>query len=336
MSGVVKAENKDFEHVLGLIKQAQYKAASAVNSVVIDLYWQIGKYVSEKIAADGWGNSTVDSLSEYILSQEPGARGYSSQNIRRMKYFYETYKDQPEVADLLRANTWSNNLHIINKTKTPEERRFYLELAVKEQYSARELERQLDSCYYERLKLSDGNAPSGLPARIKDAGIIRDNYMLEFLNLSESYLERDLQKAILDNLKQFILEFGCDFIFMGEEYHVQVGNHDFYIDLLFYHRGLQCLVAFELKIDEFKPEYLGKMNFYLEALDRDVKKPNENPSVGIILCKDKDNKVVEYAMNKDLSATLVAKYETELIDKNVLQAKLDELYALAEEDVEDE
>lgn len=336
MSGVVKVENKDFEHVLGLIKQAQYKAASAVNSVVIDLYWQIGKYVSEKIAADGWGNSTVDSLSEYILSQEPGARGYSSQNIRRMKYFYETYKDQPEVADLLRANTWSNNLHIINKTKTPEERRFYLELAVKEQYSARELERQLDSCYYERLKLSDGNAPSGLPARIKDAGIIRDNYMLEFLNLSESYLERDLQKAILDNLKQFILEFGCDFIFMGEEYHVQVGNHDFYIDLLFYHRGLQCLVAFELKIDEFKPEYLGKMNFYLEALDRDMKKPNENPSVGIILCKDKDNKVVEYAMNKDLSATLVAKYETELIDKNVLQAKLDELYALAEEDVEDE
>lgn len=336
MSGVVKAENKDFEHVLGLIKQAQYKAASAVNSVVIDLYWQIGKYVSEKIAADGWGNSTVDSLSEYILSQEPGARGYSSQNIRRMKYFYETYKDQPEVADLLRANTWSNNLHIINKTKTPEERRFYLELAVKEQYSARELERQLDSCYYERLKLSDGNAPSGLPARIKDAGIIRDNYMLEFLNLPESYLERDLQKAILDNLKQFILEFGCDFIFMGEEYHVQVGNHDFYIDLLFYHRGLQCLVAFELKIDEFKPEYLGKMNFYLEALDRDVKKPNENPSVGIILCKDKDNKVVEYAMNKDLSATLVARYETELIDKNVLQAKLDELYALAEEDVEDE
>lgn len=336
MSGVVKAENKDFEHVLGLIKQAQYKAASAVNSVVIDLYWQIGKYVFEKIAADGWGNSTVDSLSEYILSQEPGARGYSSQNIRRMKYFYETYKDQPEVADLLRANTWSNNLHIINKTKTPEERRFYLELAVKEQYSARELERQLDSCYYERLKLSDGNAPSGLPARIKDAGIIRDNYMLEFLNLPESYLERDLQKAILDNLKQFILEFGCDFIFMGEEYHVQVGNHDFYIDLLFYHRGLQCLVAFELKIDEFKPEYLGKMNFYLEALDRDVKKPNENPSVGIILCKDKDNKVVEYAMNKDLSATLVAKYETELIDKNVLQAKLDELYALAEEDVEDE
>lgn len=336
MSGVVKAENKDFEHVLGLIKQAQYKATSAVNSVVIDLYWQIGKYVSEKIAADGWGNSTVDSLSEYILSQEPGARGYSSQNIRRMKYFYETYKDQPEVADLLRANTWSNNLHIINKTKTPEERRFYLELAVKEQYSARELERQLDSCYYERLKLSDGNAPSGLPARIKDAGIIRDNYMLEFLNLPESYLERDLQKAILDNLKQFILEFGCDFIFMGEEYHVQVGNHDFYIDLLFYHRGLQCLVAFELKIDEFKPEYLGKMNFYLEALDRDVKKPNENPSVGIILCKDKDNKVVEYAMNKDLSATLVAKYETELIDKNVLQAKLDELYALAEEDVEDE
>ncbi len=232
---------------------------------------------------------------------------------------------------MLRANTWSNNLHIINKTKTADERKFYLELAIKEQYSARELERQLDSCYYERLKLSDGKAPSGLPERVKDTGVIRDNYMLEFLNLPEAYLEHDLQKAILDNLKQFILEFGRDFIFMGEEYHVQVGDHDYYIDLLFYHRGLQCLVAFELKIDEFKPEYLGKMNFYLTALDRDVKKPNENPSVGIILCKDKDNRVVEYAMDKDMSATLVAKYETELIDKNILQDKLDELYELAED-----
>lgn len=250
-----------------------------------------------------------------------------------MKYFYETYKDQPEVASLLRANTWSNNLHIINKTKTPEERKFYLQLAVKEKYSARELERQLDSCYYERLKLSDGKASSGLPDVVRKEKLLRDNYMLEFLNLPEPYQEHDLQKAILDNLKNFILGFGRDFVFMGEEYHVQVGNHDFYVDLLFYHRELQCLVAFELKIDEFKPEYLGKMKFYLTALDRGVKKPDENSSIGIILCKDKDNKVVEYAMAGDdeLSSTVIAKYETELISKDILQEKLDELYEIAEE-----
>lgn len=163
----------------------------------------------------------------------------------------------------------------------------------------------------------------------------KDLYVLDFLNLSERHTEKDLQNAILKNLKTFILELGSDFTFIGEEYRIQVGNNDFYIDLLFYHRELQCLVpidpiAIGLKIDKFQPEYLGKMNFYLEALDRDVKKPHENPSVGIILCIDKDDQSVEYALSRNISPLLVAEYETKLIPKGKLYAWMREIYAISE------
>lgn len=162
------------------------------------------------------------------------------------------------------------------------------------------------------------------------SGVLRDMYMLEFLNLPEPYKEYDLQKAILKNMKKFLLEFGRDFLLVDEEYHVQVGNNDYYVDLLFYHRELQCLVAIDLKIDDFKPEYLGKMDFYLEALDRDVKKPHENPSVGMILCKNADTDVVEYSLSRSLSQAMIAEYKTKLIDKKILQKKLDELYDIEE------
>ena len=149
--------------------------------------------------------------------------------------------------------------------------------------------------------------------------------------LQEPYKEFDLKQAILKNMKQFLLEFGRDFIFMGEEYHLQVGKHDYFVDLLFFHRELQCLVAIDLKIDDFKPEYLGKMEFYLEALDRDIKKPHENPSVGIILCKSKDEDVVEYALSRNMTSTMISEYRTKLISKEVLRKKLDELYEAADE-----
>jgi RecB family endonuclease NucS len=156
--------------------------------------------------------------------------------------------------------------------------------------------------------------------------IFKDTYVFEFLNLSEPHSENDLQKNLVLEMRNFILELGKDFLFISEEYKIQVGNSDFYIDLLFYHRGLQCLVAFELKVDKFKPEHLGQLNFYLEALDRDVKKLNENPSIGILLCKDKDNEVVEYALSRSLSPTLVAEYKTQLPDKKILQRKIHELF----------
>src|SRR5690606_36496629 len=149
---------------------------------------------------------------------------------------------------------------------------------------------------------------------------------LEFLNLPEHYKESDIQKGLIKQMKNFILELGRDFLFIDEEYKVQVGNSDFYIDLLFFHRGLQCLVAFELKADRFRPDHLGQINFYLEALDRDVKKTNENPSIGILLCKDKDSEVVEYALSRSLSQTIVSAYKTQLPDKKLLQQKLHDLF----------
>ena len=201
-------------------------------------------------------------------------------------------------------------------------------LCAKERYSKRELERQMDSAYFERYMLS---SQKPLPEVVsKDVrGSILDTYVLEFLDLPNGYSERNLRKAITENLKQFILEFGKDFTFIGEEYRIQVGGQDFYIDLLFYNRALSCLVPVELKIGKFKPEHIGQINFYLEALDRDVKKPNENPSVGVILCAGKDNAVVEYALSRSMSPTLVSDYTLQLPDKKLLQNKLRELTELA-------
>ena len=203
-------------------------------------------------------------------------------------------------------------------------------LCAKERYSARELARQIDSAYYERFMLSQKpTTPAIAEAKRSTSNVFLDTYTLEFLDVPETVNEKDLQKSIIHNLKNFILEIGKDFSFVGEEYRLQVGGHDYYIDLLFYHRGLSCLVAFELKIDEFKPEYIGKMNLYLEALDREVKKPNENPSVGVILCAKKDDEVVEYALSRSLSPTMVSEYKLKLIDKNLLQKKLKEYLELA-------
>ena len=246
-----------------------------------------------------------------------------------MKQFYETYKDDEKVSTLLTQLSWSNHLKLLSACKSNDERLFYMQLCVKEGYSARELARQVDSGYYERYMLSKTNLyPTVSQAHDDTGNIFLDNYVLDFLDLPEKVSEKDLQKSILNNLKSFILEIGKDFTFIGEEYRVQVGNHDYYIDLLFYHRGLSCLVAFELKIGEFKPEYIGKVNFYLEALDREVRKENENPSVGVILCASKDDEVVEYALSRSLSPTMVSEYTLKLIDKKLLQEKLKEYVEL--------
>ena len=196
-------------------------------------------------------------------------------------------------------------------------------------YSARELERQIDSSLYERAMISAGKNQLLLS---RNAGLtaLRDSYVLEFLDIPERHKEKELRKAIIANLRDFILEFGKDFSFVGEEYRVQVGNTDFNIDLLFHNRELSCLVAIELKIGHFKPEHLGRLEFYLEALDRDVKKPNENPSVGLILCARKDDEVVEYALSRSMSPALIAEYQTHLPQKALLANKLRELRELAE------
>ena len=244
-----------------------------------------------------------------------------------MKQFYETYKDFPKLSTLLREISWSHNLAIFSRCKTVEEREFYLQLAKEESYSFRELDRQISSSFFERTMIGNSKLSTVLRESNYDlTNRFKDSYVFEFLNIPEPHSERDLQHGLVKQMKNFILELGKDFLFIGEEYKLQVGNSDFFIDLLFYHRGLQCLVAFELKADKFKPDHLGKLNFYLEALDRDVKNPNENPSIGILFCKDKDNEVEEYALSRSLSTTMVSEYKSQLPDKKFLQEKLHELF----------
>jgi len=330
MAGIVKKINeKEFLHIVSLINRAKEKALLSINVELINLYWNIGDYISNKIKNADWGQSVVKDLADYISKKHPDLKGYSDKNLWRMRQFYETYRENQKLSPLVRQLSWSNHLLILSKTKSMEEREFYIILSIKERYSKRELERQIDSGVFERTMLSKkvSSVATQLPKKITSA--FKDTYVLDFLDLPEHHSEKDLQKGLVDNFKHFVLEFGKDFAFVGEEYRLPVGNNDYFIDLLFYHRELKCLVAFELKIDDFKPEYLGKLNFYLEALDRDIKKSHENPSVGVILCKSKDKDVVEYAMSRNMSASLVAEYKTKLIDKKILKRKLDEFYQLS-------
>ncbi|MBV6484548.1 MAG: putative nuclease YhcG [Flavobacteriales bacterium] len=319
--------DKRFTVIIQLIKQSRTNAIRAVNTELINLYWNIGEYISKKIAQSEWGDSVVTELAKYIQYNEPEIKGFSDKNIWRMKQFYETYKDFPKLSPLVREISWTNNMLIFSRCKTIEEREFYLKLVNQDSYSKRELDRQISASLFERTMIGNSQLSPAVRENNNDlTNTFKDSYVFEFLNLPELHSEKELQNGLIKQMKNFILELGKDFLFIGEEYKLQVGNSDFFIDLLFYHRGLQCLVAFELKADKFKPEHVGQLNFYLESLDRDVKKPNENPSIGILLCKDKDSEVVEYALSRSLSPTMVSEYKTQLPDKKLLQQKLHELF----------
>jgi len=321
-------DKKAFQEVLDMIKDARTKAAKAVNNELIDLYWNIGEYISNKSKKDDWGSGTVNNLSDFLRKTEPNSKGFSSQNLWRMKQFYETYHKNEKLSLLVREIGWTNNMLIVSQTKTEEEKEFYIKLTAREKYSKDELSRQLESSIFERSMLSKENISPVAREIYPDINEhIRDYYSFEFLGLKDNYSENSFKKAILTNLKDFILEFGKDFLFIDEEYRLQVGNRDYAIDLLFYHRELNCLVALELKVGEFKPEYMGKMDFYLGVLDKNVKKAHENPSVGIILCKTKEDNIVEISLNRSTSPTIISQYETKLIDKELLRNKLNELFS---------
>ncbi len=319
---------QQFDEIVSIIKQSHTSMIYAANTALIDLYWRIGAYISDKISKSVWGDSVVKQLSDYISRKAPDMKGFSDKNLWRMKQFYETYSiDSAKMQSLVREINWSNNLAIMSRTKSVEEREFYLRLCAKEKLSNRELNRHINASLFERYML---NAPklSTVLREIQPASdhVFRDQYIMEFLNVSDDDSESTMKSALVKHMKKFILELGKDFLFIGEEYRLQVGNSDFRIDLLFYHRELQCLVAFELKTEKFKPEHLGQLDFYLEALDRDVKKARENPSIGVLLCKDKDEEVVEYALSRSLSPTMVAEYQLHMPDKKWLQQKIRELF----------
>jgi len=362
----------DFERVILLITDARNRIYSKANAELVMLYFNVGKIVSEKVAAGNWGEGTVNDLAVYITEKQPLLRGFNRRGLYRMKQFYEVYTDEQMVSSLLAqlekdkekqdvspvvtqvrsvenqidkfvsplvtqldetvlifcknilANiNWTHHLLILSKAKSNEEKLFYLNQCLKERLSKRELERQLNAAIFERTML--GNKFGAAITSKLPQGIFKDPYIFEFLALPEIHSENDLQQALIKNLQNFILEMGKGFTYMGNGYRLQVGNKDYYTDLLFYHRDLQCMVLFELKIEEFQPEFLGKLNFYLEALDRNIKRPHENPSIGVLLCKGKDEEVVEYALSRNISPALIADYETKLIDKKLLADKLHQL-----------
>jgi predicted nuclease of restriction endonuclease-like (RecB) superfamily len=318
---------KQFTEITSLIASAKSRAYQAVNRELVSLYWHVGEYVSKQVVSKAWGKSVVQELADYIQKSEPNVKGFSAQNIWRMKQFYEAYVENEKLATLSRELSWSHNRLILPLEKL-QEQEFYISMSIKEKWSVRELERQINSSYYERVMLADAKLSTlsrELPQDVSNT--FKDTYVFELLHLPEEHQENDLQKAIAKNITKFLLEFGRDFAFMGEEYPLQVGNQDFAVDLMFYNRSLNCMVAIELKNERFKPEHLGQLNFYLEALDKDIKKEHENPSIGILLCKGKDDTVVEYALNRSLSPTLVADYKTKLPNKALLQQKWEEVLA---------
>ena len=320
---------QQFSEIQEMIQVARRKANVTVDKVLIDLYWRIGSYISVKINSTEWGKSVVEKLALFLQKNLQGPKGFSNKNLWRMKQFYEEYHNDTILAPVVRELGWTQNLIIFGRCKNRDEREFYLRMAAREKWSKRQLERQFKSGLFERIITTKPKLSPTLKKALPQANeVFKDSYSMEFLGVPENHSEKDLQKSIIRHLKDFMIEFGRDFTFVGEECRVQVGNADFFLDLLFFHRDLQCLVAIELKIDEFRPEYLGKMNFYLEALDRDVKKPHEKPSIGLILCKGKNDEVVEYALSRSLSPLAIADYQTKLPDKKLLQQKLHEFYEL--------
>ena len=337
-------EEKDlevsFDEIVRMVETRRNNAFRRVNEELIALYWDFGKYISEKVNDGNWGEKIVGKLEEFMKIEYPTLKGFNKRGIYRMKQFYETYKDYPIVSPLVTQISWTNNIMILSSTKSIEEKEFYIRMCIKNNYSKRELDRQISSGYFYRYMLSDGKANESIEKATGEEDYpntrLLDTYSLEFLDLPSEFSEKDLKKSVIANMKKFILEIGKDFTYVGEEYRIQVGDEDFYIDLLFYNRTLNCLVAFELKTEKFKPEYISKMDFYLEALDRQDKKKNENPSVGIILCASKNEQVVEYTMSRSMSPTMVSEYTVNLIDKKLLENKLKEIKDMVEENEERE
>ena len=317
-----------FTEIAQIIEEARNSAYRKVNEELILMYQRIGQFLSEKSKEATYGDGYIDSLAEYIQNQFPGIKGFNRRGLYRMKQFYETYADNEKVSALLTQLSWTNHLLIMSGSKSDEEREFYMRLAVKERYSSRQLERQMDSGYFERYMLSKSKL---LPEPLQSQqNPFLDQYVVEFLDLPDAFHENDFRKALVKGMRDFILELGKDFTFVGEEYPIQVGGEDYRIDLLFFHRSLHCLVAMELKVGKFKPEYVSKMDFYLEGLDRQFRKPDENPSVGLLLCTSKNDEVVEYAMSRTLSPMMVAQYQLQLPDKDILRKKLQELSSFPE------
>lgn len=293
------------------INALDFENMKAVNTTLINLYWGIGKEIYNQQQEKGWGKSIVEVLSKEIQKEFPEVKGFSASNLWRMRNFYLTYKDIENLAPLVREISWTKNIVITEKCKDNLEREFYIKMTKKYGWSKDVLINHIENKSYEKYLINQTNFDETLPEKyVNQAKLaVKDEYIFDIMELSEQHSERELERALVDNIKDFLGEMGGNFAFMGNQYHLNVDGNDFYIDLLLYHRSLKSLVAIELKIGEFKPEYVGQLQFYLTVLDKQVKMESENPSIGIIICKEKNRTVVEYALSNSDKPIGVATYK---------------------------
>ena len=313
-----------------LIHKKQYQVLKLINSETINLYWEIGEEIYRQQEENGWGKSIVQVLSTELQKEFPGAKGYSAANLWRMRNFYLNYRDSEKLAPLVREISWSNNIIIMEKCKDDLQREFYIQMTKRYGWTKRILTNFIEAQTYEKYLLNQTNFDLTIPVeqRVQAKLAVKDEYTFDFAELSPEYSEHELEMQLVNNIRAFLIEMGGDYTFIGNQYHLMAGNRDLYIDLLLFHRRLRSLIAIELKIGEFEAEYAGKMQLYMTALDDQVKLPDENPSIGIIICKSKDKTYVEYAL-KNINAPIgVATYQLRNTLPEELKALLPEAEAI--------
>jgi predicted nuclease of restriction endonuclease-like (RecB) superfamily len=292
------------------VRSAQYAALQAVNKELVGLYWDIGQLLSQRRARQAWGKSVVESLARDLQAEFPGMQGFSASNLWRMKLFYETYSDSPKLAPLVREIGWSHNIIVLERCSDPREREFYIRMTRKFGWSKNVLALQIENQSYEKTLLGQTNFDKALTSALRAQAklAVKDEYTFDFLELGDEHSERELERALIDRVEHFLREMGGLYAFMGSQFRLEVAGEEYFIDLLLYHRGLSCMLAIDLKVGAFKPEHVGKMQFYLTALDRQVRQARENPSIGLILCREKNRTIVEYALHDARKPIGVATY----------------------------
>jgi predicted nuclease of restriction endonuclease-like (RecB) superfamily len=314
MSRITQGLPDDYAQLLASVKErvrsAQYEAFRAVNKELVGLYWDIGKLIVNRQADAIHGAAIAEQLAKDLRLEFPGVIGYSRRNIFYMREFYLAYRDLAKVQPLVAQIGWSHNLVILQRCKDSQEREFYIRMTQKFGWSKNVLVHQIDNQSYEKTLLGQTNFDRALTSEQHAQAklVVKDEYTFDFLELSEQHSERELERALIARIEDFLRAMGGVFAFVGSQYRLEIGNKEYFIDLLLYHRRLKCLVALELKIGEFQPEFVGKMQFYLTALDKQVREEGENPSIGIILCKEKNRTVVEYALHDARKPIGVATY----------------------------
>ena len=312
--------NSFVQEIKQRIRAAQYETLRVVNKELILLYLDIGKRIIENQKKYGWGKAIVETLAKDLQAEFPGVTGYSADNLWRMRKFYLNYADKPKLAPLVQEITWTHNIVIMEKCKGDLPREFYLRMTKKFGWTKNVLIHQIENQSYEKTLINQTNFNNTLPAKVnKQAKLaVKDEYTFDFLELSNEHSEAELERAIIGRLNRFLIEMGGAFAFIGNQYRLEINDDEYFIDILLYHRRLKCLVAVELKIGKFLPEYAGKMQFYLSALDDTVKEKDENPSIGIILCKEKNRTTVEYTLKDTKKPIAVANYKiTSKLPKNL-------------------